>query len=182
MPGGTLLKGGKELRKKIVTMAIIAAMSGVIVTSAITCSASTFADAVNSLSDSFDANKTEEENEAEEESSSSAEDVADDNTDATNEDVTDETSETENNETGKTPEISETTASEDTSETSEETAAEDEPEDESQPTATPEAEKKDTKKKKKWFSITIWDILKQLSWAMVLMVIPGYCIFKRSKK
>lgn len=176
MPGGTLLKGGKELRKKIVTMAIIAAMSGAMVTSVITCSASTFADAVNSLGDSFDANKTEEENEAEEESSSLAEDV-DDNTDATNEDVADETSETENNETSETLEASETTASEDTSETSEEKS-----EDESQPTATPEAEKKDTKKKKKWFSITIWDILKQLSWAMVLMVIPGYCIFKRSKK
>ena len=77
-------------------MAIIAAMSGAMVTSVITCSASTFADAVNSLGDSFDANKTEEENEAEEESSSLAEDV-DDNTDATNEDVADETSETENN-------------------------------------------------------------------------------------
>lgn len=164
------------MRKKIVTMAIIAAMSGAMVTSAITCSASTFADAVNSLSDSFDANKTEEENEANEESSSLTEDV-DNNTDATNENVTDETSETENNETSETPEASETTASEDTSETSEEKS-----EDESQPTATPEAEKKDTKKKKKWFSITIWDILKQLSWAMVLMVIPGYCIFKRSKK
>lgn len=158
-------------------MAIIAAMSGAMVTSAITCSASTFADAVNSLSDSFDANKTEEENEAEEESSSLAEDVDDDNTDATNEDVTDETSETENNETSETSEASETTASEDTSETSEEKS-----EDESQPTAAPEVEKKDIKKKKKWFSITIWDILKQLSWAMVLMVIPGYCIFKRSKK
>ena len=40
--------------------------------------------------------------------------------------------------------------------------------------------KKETKKK--WFSITIWDILKQLSWAMVLMVIPGYYIFCKSKK
>ena len=55
-----------------------------------------------------------------------------------------------------------------------------EPEDESQPTATPKPEKKETKKK--WFSITIWDILKQLSWAMVLMVIPGYYIFCKSKK
>ena len=41
-------------------------------------------------------------------------------------------------------------------------------------------ERKETKKK--WFSITIWDILKQLSWAMVLMVIPGYYIFCKSKK
>ena len=55
-----------------------------------------------------------------------------------------------------------------------------EPEDESQPTVTPKPEKKETKKK--WFSITIWDILKQLSWAMVLMVIPGYYIFCKSKK
>ena len=55
-----------------------------------------------------------------------------------------------------------------------------ESEDESQPTVTPKPEKKETKKK--WFSITIWDILKQLSWAMVLMVIPGYYIFCKSKK
>ena len=52
------------MRKKIVTMAIIAAMSGAMATTAITCSASTFADAVNDIDDDFDANKTEEENQS----------------------------------------------------------------------------------------------------------------------
>ena len=109
------------MRKKIVTMAIIAAMSGAMATTAITCSASTFADAAGVVSDG----------------------VAE-------------------------------------AETSDEDTTDEEPEDESQPTATPKPEKKETKKK--WFSITIWDILKQLSWAMVLMVIPGYYIFCKSKK
>lgn len=175
-------KGGKELRKKIVTMAIIAAMSGAMATTAITCSASTFADAVNNLGDRFDANKTEEENEEERETSSSSENVSDDNVDAIDDDVTNEVSET-----GETDETSETEAGEagivsdgaaEAEATDEE--SDEESEDESQPTVTPKPEKKETKKK--WFSITIWDILKQLSWAMVLMVIPGYCIFKRSKK
>ena len=58
----TSKKGGKELRKKFVTMAIIAAMSGTMATTAITWAASTFADAVNDIDDDFDANKTEEEN------------------------------------------------------------------------------------------------------------------------
>lgn len=178
----TSKKGGKELRKKIATMAIIAAMSGAMATTAIACSASTFADAVNNLGDRFDANKTEEENEEERETSSSSENVSDDNVDAIDDDVTNEVSET-----GETDETSETEAGEadvvsdgaaEAEATDEE--SDEESEDESQPTAMPKPEKKETKKK--WFSITIWDILKQLSWAMVLMVIPGYCIFKRSKK
>ena len=183
----TSKKGGKELRKKIATMAIIAAMSGAMATTAIACSASTFADAVNNLGDRFDANKTEEENEEEREASSSSENVSGDNADTADDDVTNEVSET-----GETDEISETEAGEAgvvsdgsaETETSDEDTTDQEPdeesEDESQPTSTPKPEKKETKKK--WFSITIWDILKQLSWAMVLMVIPGYCIFKRSKK
>lgn len=175
-------KGGKELRKKIATMAIIAAMSGAMATTAITCSASTFADAVNNLGDRFDANKTEEENEAEREASSSSENVSGDNADTADDGVANEVSET-----GETDEISDTEAGEagvvsDGSAEAESTAEESdvESEDESQPTVTPKPEKKETKKK--WFSITIWDILKQLSWAMVLMVIPGYYIFCKSKK
>ena len=173
-------KGGKELRKKIATMAIIAAMSGAMATTAITCSASTFADAVNNLGDRFDANKTEEENEAEREASSSSENVSGDNADTADDDVANEVSET-----GETDEIgdTETGVVSDGSaeaETSNEDTTDEEPEDESQPTVTPKPEKKETKKK--WFSITIWDILKQLSWAMVLMVIPGYYIFCKSKK
>ena len=108
--------------------------------------------------------------------------MSDDNVDAIDDDVTNEVSET-----GETDETSETEAGEadvvpdgaaEAEATDEE--SDEESEDESQPTVTPKPEKKETKKK--WFSITIWDILKQLSWAMVLMVIPGYCIFKRSKK
>lgn len=176
-------KGGKELRKKIATMAIIAAMSGAMATTAITCSASTFADAVNNLGDRFDANKTEEENEAEREASSSSENVSGDNADTADDGVANEVSET-----GETDEIGDTETGEAgvvsdgsaEAETSNEDTTDEEPEDESQPTVTPKPEKKETKKK--WFSITIWDILKQLSWAMVLMVIPGYYIFCKSKK
>lgn len=166
-------------------MAIIAAISGAMITTAMTCSASTFADAVNDLDEDFDANKTEEENEAEREtsSSSSLENVPEDNVDTANDDVTgdaseagdaDETSEAETGETGEAGETSDSSASEDIAETSEETTTEEEP------TITPEAEKKETKKK--WFSITIWDILKQLTGAMILMVIPGYYIFWKSKR
>lgn len=171
------------MRKKIVTMAIIAAMSGAMATTAITCSASTFADAVNNIDDDFDANKTEEENEAEKEASGSSENVSGDNADTDDDGVTNEVSET-----GETDEISETNDGETgvvsdgaaEAETSDEDTTDEKPEAESQPTATPKPEKKETKKK--WFSITIWDILKQLSWAMVLMVIPGYYIFCKSKK
>ena len=69
-------------------------MSGAMATTAITCSASTFADAVNDIDDDFDANKTEEENEAEREASSSSENVSGDNADTADDGVANEVSAT----------------------------------------------------------------------------------------
>ena len=100
----TSKKGGKKIEKKNCNNGYYCRqMSGAMATTAITCSASTFADAVNDIDDDFDANKTEEENEAEREASSSSENVSGDNADTADDGVANEVSET-----GETDEIGDT--------------------------------------------------------------------------